>query len=70
MYLDIDSILFACTARTADNGAQRWVSCIDAAELSVEDLCLLYVCWAEDAATSGLIDPLQSARPGMEAYAA
>ena len=70
MYLDIDSILFDSTARPADNGARRWVSRIDATVLSAEELCLLYGCWAEDAAASGLINPLQSARPGMEAYAA
>lgn len=70
MYMDIDSILFDCRRQVSMSGARCWVSRIDETVLSAEDVYLLYGCWAEDAAASGLIDLLQAARPGEEAYAA
>lgn len=70
MYTDVDSILFDSSKQTSASGVRCWVSRIDETVLSAEDIWLLYGCWAEDAAASGLIDQLHSVRPGGEAYAA
>lgn len=70
MYMDIDSILFDCKRQVSTSGARCWVSRIDETELSAEDVYLLYGCWAEAAAASGLIDLLHGARPGEKTYAA
>lgn len=69
MYTDFDSILFSSQEGKA-KCTDRWVSQIDAAVLSREDLCLLYGCWAEDAAHSAFLAPVDG-KPSLRiAYAA
>lgn len=70
MYMDIDSILFENSAAKAKDSAQRWVSRIDHAVLTREDLCILYGQWADDAATSSFLSPEEGKPSGRFAYAA
>lgn len=70
MYTDMDSILYERSRESAVNGAMRWVSRVTDAVLTREDLCVLYGCWADDAADSDLVDPLDDVDRKFYAYAA
>ena len=70
MYMDIDSILFGNSAAKAKDSAERWVSRIDHAVLTREDLCVLYGQWADDAAASAFLSPEDGKASGEFAYAA
>ena len=69
MYTDMDSILNQETRKSPVNAAKRWISRITNAVLTREDLCVLYGCWADDAATSELVDPVDGVGPRRFAYA-
>jgi len=56
MYTDMDSILY----ENGDNGgakAGRWYSTVEKKEVSWDELCITYGCWAEDAACSAFMAP-------------
>ena len=60
MYTDTDSILYQDHS-TESNRTNRWFSCVEEREMSREDLCVLYGCWADDAARSGFLTPVDAA---------
>ena len=73
MYMDIDSILFSSRSTTQapqSSTAKRWVSRIDETVLTREDLCVIYGCWAEDAAESDFLDPEDGDASKRWSYAA
>ncbi len=70
MYMDIDSILFENKEEKTMNSSARWVSCIDNAVLTREDLCILYGSWADDAAGSAFLRPADGLTSAKQVYAA
>lgn len=70
MYTDMDSILHENARMHPVTAAKRWISRVTDAVLTREDLCLLYGCWANDAAESELVDPLDGVDRKLYAYAA
>ena len=60
MYTDMDSILYQNDSRQK-NTANQWFSSVEKREMNREDLCVLYGCWADDAARSGFMMPVGSA---------
>lgn len=53
MYMDMDSILFE--AEEELRKAEQWCCSAEESERLREEMYLLYGCWADDAARSGLL---------------
>ena len=69
MYLDMDSILYQDHQPQPTRATTRWISRVTHAELTREDLCVLYGCWADDAMESELVDPVDGVDLKHFAYA-
>ena len=61
MYMDMDSILYQGLENEKAHHANRWFSRVEERELNREDLCVLYGCWADDAAQSEFLAPMYGA---------
>lgn len=61
MYMDMDSILYQDSRTGKEPPASRWFSRVEERELNREDLCVLYGCWADDAAHSDFLAPVSGA---------
>ena len=69
MYMDMDSILYQDSCKSQEMTATRWFSRVEERELDREDLCVLYGCWADDAAHSEFLAPVHGADRKSWAYA-
>ena len=58
MYTDMDSILYQAS-KACRSAASRWFSSVEGRELNREELYVLYGCWADDAARSDFLRPVQ-----------
>jgi len=61
MYMDMDSILYQGHENAKAQTTSRWFSRIEERVLNREDLCVLYGCWADDAAQSEFLAPMYGA---------
>lgn len=69
MYMDTDSIMYQ-NGNTEQMRVTSWFSSVEGREMNREELCLLYGCWADDAARSGFLQPMQGTDRKTCAYAA
>ena len=56
MYTDMDSILYESN-NSGRVKAERWYNTVEKREVSWNEACLTYGCWAEDAVRSDLLAP-------------